>query len=359
MTSLTDTQVITASGGLVELGYSQITSGYTTTTTSATNTTTFVGPVTIVSDGSPLEVEFFCPSAFNAAAGGSQVIVNLVVDGAVQGYIAGNYSAFANTSQSVALSGHRRITLSAGSHTIGASAWHAGAAGFLNAGTGSGTGWSPTFIRVSKIVQATQWPAVTTGTIICTSSTRPAAPFEGQTIYETDTKKELTYTGAAWTESKQFRTAGGSVVDNYRVPPACRVVRTSDASFTNNTAVTFQSASSGDSGIDTDSMFSAGSPTRITIQTAGIYLVVFTPYITGASITYQQPYLRVDGTTIIAESDASTAQTTSAPGNVTAVYPFTASQYIEGLVQMSGTGLTQKGTIIRSALSATWLGQAS
>ena len=35
-------------------------------------------------------------------------------------------------------------------------------------------------------------------TIICTSATRPASPFEGMQIYETDTDQELTYTGSAW-----------------------------------------------------------------------------------------------------------------------------------------------------------------
>jgi len=35
-------------------------------------------------------------------------------------------------------------------------------------------------------------------TIICTSSTRPGSPFEGQTIYETDTKRTLTYDGTGW-----------------------------------------------------------------------------------------------------------------------------------------------------------------
>ena len=57
---------------------------------------------------------------------------------------------------------------------------------------------SPGYIRVSKIVQATQWPAVTTGTIICTSGTRPASPFAGQQIYETDTSRLLVYSGSAW-----------------------------------------------------------------------------------------------------------------------------------------------------------------
>lgn len=33
---------------------------------------------------------------------------------------------------------------------------------------------------------------------VCTSSTRPASPFEGQVIYETDTDKVLVYDGSAW-----------------------------------------------------------------------------------------------------------------------------------------------------------------
>lgn len=34
---------------------------------------------------------------------------------------------------------------------------------------------------------------------VCTSTTRPASPFEGQMIYETDTDKILVYNGSAWT----------------------------------------------------------------------------------------------------------------------------------------------------------------
>ena len=33
---------------------------------------------------------------------------------------------------------------------------------------------------------------------VCTSSTRPASPFEGQMIYETDTDKTLVWNGTAW-----------------------------------------------------------------------------------------------------------------------------------------------------------------
>lgn len=34
--------------------------------------------------------------------------------------------------------------------------------------------------------------------IVCTSTTRPATPFEGQRIYETDTNRELLYDGSGW-----------------------------------------------------------------------------------------------------------------------------------------------------------------
>ena len=34
---------------------------------------------------------------------------------------------------------------------------------------------------------------------VCTSSTRPASPYEGQMIYETDTNRVLVYNGSAWT----------------------------------------------------------------------------------------------------------------------------------------------------------------
>jgi hypothetical protein len=33
---------------------------------------------------------------------------------------------------------------------------------------------------------------------VCTSTTRPASPFEGQMIYETDTDKTFVYNGSTW-----------------------------------------------------------------------------------------------------------------------------------------------------------------
>lgn len=45
--------------------------------------------------------------------------------------------------------------------------------------------------------------------IVCTSGTRPAAPVEGMTIYETDTDKLLAYDGAVWNLPKNV--AGGAL----------------------------------------------------------------------------------------------------------------------------------------------------
>jgi hypothetical protein len=45
---------------------------------------------------------------------------------------------------------------------------------------------------------------------VCTSTTRPTAPYAGQKIYETDTKNELTWDGSAW--SKPWNMPRGVVV---------------------------------------------------------------------------------------------------------------------------------------------------
>lgn len=60
---------------------------------------------------------------------------------------------------------------------------------------------------------------------VCTSSTRPASPFEGQVIYETDTDKVLVYDGTNWLPPKN--TAWGVVG---------RAQKTTETSITTTTA---------------------------------------------------------------------------------------------------------------------------
>ena len=193
MTSLTDTQVVTASGGLVELGYSQVTSSVSLGTTLTNVTST----LTVVCDGGPILVEFYAPSA--RCFGTDNMSIALFEDGVQKAEPWGESVGSASTVAATPVYLTYRLSPSAGSHTYQVRA-RSNQSQQIRAGSG-GTGspaYAPAFIRVSKIVRATQWPAVTTGTIICTSTTRPASPFEGQRIYETDTNREFIWDGANW-----------------------------------------------------------------------------------------------------------------------------------------------------------------
>lgn len=259
MTVLTDTQVVTASGGLVELGYSQITSPVNVTSTSFSSPTTVIAPLTVVCDGSPVLVEFFA-SHISAAGTGTNMALPLYQDGAELDRFWGYTNTVTAVLDYKPVHLQRRVTPSAGVHTFGVMGQVAGGTGEVRAGTGGTTTVSPAFLRVSKIVQATQWPAVTTGSIICTSSTRPASPFAGQQIYETDTSKSLIYNGTAWV-SPQAQT----------VPPMCKATKNAVQSIPTSaaTVITFQTED-----YDTDSMHSTATNTsRITIGTAGVYTV--------------------------------------------------------------------------------------
>lgn len=195
MTTLTDTQVITASGGLVELGYSQRTTNVQINTASSSPGITVIDNLTFVSDGSPLLIEF---SATNVSpTSPSYLAFNLWIDGVMSGQIGAFTASFGRCDA------RRRVTLSAGSHTVKVTGYYAGggSGGWVYSGDATSGNDHPAFLRVSKIVTATQWPAVTTGTIICTSSTRPASPFVGQSIYETDTSLAYTYNGSAWVQT--------------------------------------------------------------------------------------------------------------------------------------------------------------
>lgn len=93
---------------------------------------------------------------------------------------------------------------------------------------------------------------------VLTSSTRPSDPYRGQMIFETDTNRFVNRTTAdAW---QQLHLSAD--------PPACRVFKNVDTSFTSNV---FQVISFTSERYDTDNMWVIGSPTRVTFNTAGLY----------------------------------------------------------------------------------------
>ena len=346
MTVLTDTQVVTASGGLVELGYSQITSSVGVNVAA----TDVISPMTVVCDGSPVLVEFYAPSAYPTAVSGGQLMIELHIDGVRQhaywGFI---QTPAATAAQRTPVALKYRVTPSAGSHTFAVKATASATGGNIEAAN-STSGFAPAFLRVSKIVQATQWPAVTTGTIICTSSTRPASPFVGQQIYETDTSKSLIYNGTAWVSPQALS-----------VPPACRLQVTSDINpYTGGAAIAFNSAL-----YDTEgNMFSGGSPTLITIRTAGIYLVTFHAYYTGgATITSSEPRINSSASGIFNRMTIPPVGSTTGYAETSGVLTCAVADTITAAVAFSGgSAYVMKGGSSgsdRTWLTATFLGKTA
>ena len=133
-------------GGLVELGYSQITSNVTITSNTAGSGTEIIAPLTVVCDGSPVLVEFWCGQTIIST--GSQISLSLYRDGAeVHRQWAVAYNGTINADYPLMCASFR-TTPSAGSHTFGVKAYGPSSPQMLATGTNN----APIFLRVSKIV---------------------------------------------------------------------------------------------------------------------------------------------------------------------------------------------------------------
>jgi hypothetical protein len=204
MSQISDTAVINTTGGLVELGYAENEGNLSITATTGAGMDNISPELTVVCDGSPIMVEFFCATAratVDGAGTTDALWFTLKVDGSVQeerlGTI-GNVASSYGSLKPVHLA--YRMTPSAGSHTFRVGGWVSNAtrSGYI----GGGSPYPPLWIRVSKIVTASEWPAIyEQNRIICTSGTRPSAPYEGVEIYETDTNREYLWDGGAWVQT--------------------------------------------------------------------------------------------------------------------------------------------------------------
>lgn len=152
--------------------------------------------------------------------------------------------------------------------------------------------------------------------------------------------------------------------NNYRVPPACQVKRTSNlTSYVADAAITWQAANY-DTESPSDPMWSSGTnPERVTIRTAGIYMVVYKGYLTAtATLSAVQPSIRKNGTQItdIGAYFVSTASLWS----LSQTLSLAVGDYLTASVFISGgsayaIGGTAGDTNTQTTLSATWLGQVS
>ena len=159
-------------------------------------------------------------------------------------------------------------------------------------------------------------------------------------------------------------------VNNYRVPPMARITKNGTTRpYTSATAIAFDNGTT--NGYDTDGMYSAGANTRLTVQTAGVYLVVaciFTAWEVGsiygsagwqfllrrnaAQIGPGDQVTNIDQTAVAYRSGLITQTVSCAVGDY-----FDMNLMFSGASTMNVYGDTT--SVGCTSLSLTWLGQAS
>lgn len=182
-----------------------------------------------------------------------------------------------------------------------------------------------------------------------TSAKRPATPFNGEMIYETDTNR--------WAA----RSSAGVWLPSPHNPPMCRVFHNANQSVNDltETTVAFNSER-----FDTDSMHdTVTNNSRITINTAGVYVVSFTGQFANRS-DYFRVYstLRVNGSLPIAVGMVSNQNGVAQNPMVfiTTIYKFAVGDYVEARVfQDNNAGVAsnlETGTAWTPEFSAAWIG---
>lgn len=120
-------------------------------------------------------------------------------------------------------------------------------------------------------------------------------------------------------------------------PPACRVFSSANQNIltATDTTITFDSER-----FDTDTMWVVGSPTRITCNTAGVYIVTFCMTWSANASGDRKIRVRLNGSTLIVSDERSSGQNDPFDHSTSTLYKFAAGDYIEAYVgQNSGVTL--------------------
>ncbi|MFZ9988482.1 MAG: hypothetical protein ACO3HV_12105 [Candidatus Nanopelagicales bacterium] len=137
-------------------------------------------------------------------------------------------------------------------------------------------------------------------------------------------------------------------VGNYRVPPMCLLTKSAQSiTAGSDTAITGYTEA-----VDTDGMYDAGSPTRITIATAGLYLFTLNVLWSGTASTRTDAYIKPSGGSATAYRDIRYG--TSERNHLTVLLECAAADYFEAFVYYTPGTLT---ATVR--FSAVWQGQVS
>ena len=152
-------------------------------------------------------------------------------------------------------------------------------------------------------------------------------------------------------------------VNNYRVPPACTAYRSSDLTSYASAAITWQAVLF-DTESPSDPMWASGSPTQITVRTAGLYLVTFSGYTTAtATVTLVVPRVYV-GASIVAQQNSPVQSGTDSGFSFSTVLSCAVGNVITAdVAYVGGSAYVIKGaastTNQQTRLSVAWLGQVS
>lgn len=138
-------------------------------------------------------------------------------------------------------------------------------------------------------------------------------------------------------------------------PPSCRAYRNSNTSYTNNTAVTWDTES-----WDTDSMFSTASNDRITATTAGIYVLTWNGYFSySGTMTSMNVQWKVNGSDVSYDRRLF-SNSGSIAVSCTTTLSLTASQYVQIFIDCGGwSSITHLGSNAYSWITATMIGKTA
>ena len=138
-------------------------------------------------------------------------------------------------------------------------------------------------------------------------------------------------------------------------PPATRIRRTTNQSIaaSTETIISFDAER-----YDTDNMWVVGTPTRITMNTAGLYDIKATvAFSAGGGSWTSYMFFRVNGTTRIAQTQTLAPDTLGTTLTLATTWKFAATDYVEvGVWQNSGTEDVLSTASYSPEFSATWIG---
>jgi hypothetical protein len=176
MTSISDTNVVNAPGGLVELGYGEFSYAGNVTATSG-SPLAVMSPLTVICDGSPILIDAYIAGIRPALTAGAFIIVELYEDGLLINSQWALVITPASGDRFSPASCHLRRTPSAGAHTYQVKTYVSGGTGYISSGD---FGRSASFLRVSKIIQASQLIVQTPNAPLVTSL--PSNAIDGQEV---------------------------------------------------------------------------------------------------------------------------------------------------------------------------------